>query len=68
MPKVYVKVWDPEEEEWIYILEDEVPLSDMTPQTGDPSATALWGLVCAGSLSGIALILKKKPRKEDERP
>ena len=61
VPKTYVKVWDPAEEEWVYILEEDVPLMDMVPRTGDISP--LWYLTTLLSACGLAfLVLRKKNR------
>ncbi|RKI63977.1 Cna B-type domain-containing protein, partial [bacterium 1xD42-67] len=60
VPEDHTPQWDPEEEEWEYIDDDEVPLSDTDPepQTGDGSLTRLWAAVCVVSLlGGAALIL-----------
>ena len=54
------KVWDPENEEFIYIPDDEVPLWDATPQTNDSSHTALWAVLCAVSLAGMIVLGRKK--------
>ena len=60
VPKTYIKVWDPENEEFIYIPDDEVPLWDATPQTNDSSHTALWAGLCAVSLAGMIVLGRKK--------
>ena len=60
VPKTYIKVWDPENEEFIYIPDDEVPLWDATPQTNDSSHTALWAVLCAVSLAGMIVLGRKK--------
>lgn len=66
VPKTYVKVWDPEEEEWVYIPEDEVPLADQSPKTGDGSRTALWAALAAGSLCGLAMLLPAPQKRKDQ--
>ena len=66
VPKTYVKVWDPEEEEWVYIPEDEVPLADQSPKTGDSSRTALWAALAAGSLCGLAMVLPAPRKRKDQ--
>ncbi len=61
MPKTYVKVWDPENEAWIYIPEEDVPLWNKVPKTGDGSRTELWAALAAASLCGAAALnLRKK--------
>ena len=64
MPKTYVKVWDPEEEEFVYIPEDEVPLSDMVPETGDDFG--LWAVLCLTSGTGLAVLSMPKLKKKEE--
>ena len=61
VPKTYLKIWDPENEEWIYIPENEVPL--WGPKTGDPSSTVLWGTLCLASLAGIGALLYTGKRR-----
>ncbi len=56
VPKSYVKVWDPENEEYIYILDEDVPLWNQTPQTGDESRTVLFAVLTLGALCGIAVL------------
>lgn len=52
VPKTYIKIWDPENEEWVYIPEEDVPLNNLEiPETGDSSA--LWAALAAGSLLGL---------------
>ena len=60
VPKTYIKVWDPENEEWIYVPENEVPL--WGPRTGDTSLRELWTVLSVLSLSGLAALkfMKKK--------
>ena len=61
VPKTYVKVWDPENEAWIYIPEEDVPLWNKVPKTGDGSRTELWAALAAASLCGAAALnLRKK--------
>lgn len=42
VPKTYVKIWDPEKEEWVYVPDGEVPLWNKVPQTGDAPGAGLW--------------------------
>ncbi len=53
VPTTYVKVWNPETEEFMYIPEDEVPLWGL-PKTGDRGRLFRWALLSASSL-GIFL-------------
>jgi len=69
VPTTYVRVQDPEnEEEFIYIPEDEVPLQGFeTPQTGDSGRTALWAFLSTASLIGaVGFALTERKRKEDK--
>lgn len=58
-PTSYIKVWDPEEEEWVWIEDDEVALGSIevekptVPKTGDESAVGVWTLLLAISLVGM---------------
>lgn len=58
VPKTYFKVWDPENEEYVYLQEEDIPLSwlDATPKTGDNSMTTLWAALAALSLGGLVLL------------
>ena len=74
VPKTYFKVWDPENEEYVYLQEEDIPLSwlDATPKTGDNSMTTLWAALAALSLGGLVLLrfmpesknAKKSSRKQ----
>ncbi len=47
-------MWDPEEEEWVYVPEDEIPLGLMeVPPTGDSSQLGFWTIL--GVISACAL-------------
>ena len=65
MPRTYIKVWDPENEEWVYIPEEDVPRIDMNvPRTGDNTHIALWGTLAVLSGAGLtALVVTDKTRK-----
>ncbi len=66
VPTTYIKVWDPEEEEWEYIPEDEVPLGRRfpdNPKTGDSRRLALWLALSVAALAGMALTAQKTKRK-----
>ena len=60
--------WDPEKEEWVYILDEDTPLANMdaTPPTGDPSLTGLWALLNGLSLTGVAAVLTGFRRKKKD--
>ena len=62
MPKVYKKVWDPEQEEYVYILDEDVPLvtSPRTGVTGDGSSAALPAAAAVLGLGGLAALAKGK--------
>ncbi len=71
VPKTYKKIWDPETEEWMYILDDEIPLANMdfpleTPATSDDSRTGLWLLLNGLSFSGLAAIFLTKLRRNKD--
>lgn len=61
VPLTYIKVWDPDREEYVYILADEPPLASASseptartfadnPLTGDPNRMALWSILGANAL------------------
>ena len=61
-----MKVWDPVNEEWVYIPEDEVPMWGFdVPSTGDGSRTALWAALTAGALGGAVRTARSRKRKEE---
>ena len=66
VPLTYVKTWDPEEEEYVYVPEEEVPLADVTPETGDTTASALWTALCLTSAAGLCALHITRPRKKEE--
>ena len=66
VPRTYVKIWDPEKEEYVYIPEEEVPRADATPETGDNHLTALWLTLCLSSMAGLWALYAAKRRKKDE--
>ena len=66
VPLTYVKTWDPEEEEYVYVPEEDVPLADVTPETGDSSETARWAFLCLMSAAGLAVLRSVEPRKKEE--
>ena len=59
VPLTYVKVWDPDNEEWVYVLEEDVPLADMdnTPKTDDLTRRGLWIALLIGALSAMGILL-----------
>ena len=63
-----MKVPDPEnEEEFIYIPEDEIPLQGFEiPETGDNGQTILWAVLSAASLTGIVALGIPSRKKEEE--
>ncbi|MCI8948939.1 MAG: Cna B-type domain-containing protein [Lachnospiraceae bacterium] len=66
VPKTYVKVWNPETEEFMWIPEEEVPLSGMLPKTGDTSHGVLWIFIAILSLCGIGALLFVKARRRHD--
>ena len=71
VPQTYIKTWDPENEEYVYIPEEPTPLApitptplarlDYTPKTDDPNHPWFWLGLCFTSILGIGLL---KPRKK----
>ncbi len=71
VPQTYIKTWDPENEEYVYIPEEPTPLApitptplarlDYTPKTDDPNHPWFWFGLCFTSILGIGLL---KPRKK----
>lgn len=66
VPRTYVKVWDPQINEWIYIPEEEVPLWG-SPPTGDNSPVGLPLILSAASFSGILFLWADKEKKTSRR-
>ena len=58
VPKDYKKVWDDEEEEWVYIPEDDIPL---VPKTGE--ATNFWPYLTLLSAGGLLYLLIDELKK-----
>lgn len=57
VPRTYVKVWDPEDEEWEWIPEEDVPLMSLNiPDTGDTNAVVRWGLLTLAALAGVVVL------------
>ena len=63
VPKTYVKVWDFDNQEWIYIPEEEVPLWKTSPQTADGNIPGFWFVLAAGSAGGIILLRSTSKKK-----
>ncbi len=75
VPQTYIKTWDPENEEYVYLPEEPIPLApmtstptplarlDTTPKTDDPNHPWFWLGICFASALGIGLL---KPRKKQE--
>lgn len=69
VPTSYIKVWDPELEEWVYLMESEVPLSDMglgLPKTGDDRRIILGMMLAAGSLCGMGVLSLSFRKRRDK--
>ena len=66
VPLTYVKVWDPDNEEWVYVLEEDVPLADMdnTPKTDDLTRRGLWIALLIGALSAMGILLWSGSRRK----
>ncbi len=75
VPQSYIKTWDPENEEYVYMPEEPIPLApmdqtpiplarlDSTPKTNDPTRPWFWLGLCIASILGIGLL---KPRKKND--
>lgn len=62
VPRTYIKSWDPEKETWVYIPEEDVPLWNALPQTGDWSMGKFCAMLTAVSLCGL-IVLAARYRK-----
>ena len=71
MPTTYKKVWDPEEEEWVYVPEEDVPTTDLSipdvPNTGDASRLALW-MTLALCSAGVLWVTRKLRGQQNKTP
>lgn len=66
VPRTYVRVWDSEKEEWVYLPEDEVPLAGRTSaKTADGMAPVFWMFVAGLSVAGVGAFRYNKKRKEE---
>lgn len=64
VPRTYVRVWDPQKEEWVYLPEDEVPLAGRTSaKTADGMAPVLWMFMTGLSVAGGGSI----PLRQEEK-
>ena len=67
VPLTFIKVWNPEKEEYEYILDEEVPLGDLpgenSPQTGETYGA---GLALAAALAAGGVLALRKGRKAEE--
>ena len=68
VPKTYIKVWNPTTEEYVYLEEDDVPLTGLNdpslPKTSDNTNFFLWISLVSASLGGIIIIGYRRFRKE----
>lgn len=68
VPKTYIKVWNPTTEEYVYLEEDDVPLTGLNdpslPRTSDNTNFFLWISLVSASLGGIIIIGYRRFRKE----
>lgn len=63
-------MWDPETEEFIYIPEDEVPLTSAEPEepigdapaTGDNAPVTAMLLLLAASAAGLRVVTRKEEK------
>ena len=65
VPTTYKKVWDPEEEEWVYVPEEDVPTTwkEGVPATGDSGLVWAGAALLSGGILAAVLLLKKKDKK-----
>ena len=66
VPKTYKKVWNPDQQTFEYILDEEVPMDLMLPKTGDNSKGILWAILWAAALAGLYILYQTRPGKRDE--
>ena len=65
VPRTYVKVWDPDILQWIYIPEEEVPMWGSVPGTGDESGLGFLVVLAVGSMCGLAWLNFTPQKKKD---
>lgn len=66
VPRTYVRVWDPQKEEWVYLPEDEVPLAGRTSaKTADSMAPVFWMFMTGMSVAGVGIFHYNKKKKEE---
>lgn len=66
VPRTYVRVWDSEKEEWVYLPEDEVPLAGRTSaKTADGMAPVFWMFMAGLSVAGVGVFRYNKKKKEE---
>lgn len=66
VPRTYVRVWDPQKEEWVYLPEDEVPLAGRTSaKTADGMAPVFWMFMTGLSVAGVGAFRYSKKKKEE---
>lgn len=66
VPKTYYKVWDPETKTYVYLLEEEIPLSARRlPPAGDSRGTELWKILFFASMACgmIPLVIVRQREK-----
>lgn len=72
VPKTYIKVWDPEEEEYVWLLDEDTPLGGWDiPQTGDVFRAGIWSalfLLSGGGLLWLSISPRRKRGKREDRP
>lgn len=70
VPLTFIKVWDPEIEEFVYIPEDDVPLSNAEPEISSPqTGTTGLDVTEAAALLAVAfgaggIVLLRKARED----
>ena len=67
VPRTYVKVWDPVNEEFIYIPEEDVPLFGLLPKTGEEERRRRLGVILVMSLAGIGTLMTMEEWRRRKR-
>lgn len=66
VPLTFIKMWNPETEEYEYILDEEVPLGDFpgrnSPQTGEAYGA---GMALSAALAAAGALALRKGRKAE---
>ena len=66
VPLTYVKVWNSVTKQWMYILENEIPMYGL-PKVGDGITPALWALLFAGAFGGACTVRARHIRDKEKQ-